>query len=300
MKSARVVLIGEPNVGKSSIVNAVVGEQVSVVTDISGTTRQEILGIKQGKNGLGEEYQIIFMDTPGMLRQKKTLLDKHMARSISNALASADVILYVLDATDIREEFITKVKNYEHSGKPLIIAVNKTDRSNFNKLYPKLQKLNSLNFVHAIIPTSCKNSDNINVLESEIAKLIFSFEPLEQGSMEKFDEDMYTTQSIKDMSIEIIRGELLKNLFEEIPHGVTVSIIDWIETNSEVEIKAEIYCDKPSHKPIIIGKKGSILKQVGMAARLQIQELLGKHVKLYTHVLVRENWKNKEDFVSST
>ncbi|MCL2851299.1 MAG: GTPase Era [Firmicutes bacterium] len=296
MKIGRVVLIGEPNVGKSSIVNAIVGEQVSVVTDVAGTTRGEILGIKSGVNLSGFSYQIIFLDTPGMLKQKKNLFDKQMAKAISTALASADIILYVLDATNIKDEFIAKIKNYEKTGKPLIIAVNKTDKTNFVKLYPKLDRLNKLDFVRAIIPTSCKTENNINVLESEIAKII-----LEHSlgcSVSGFDSELYTTQSVKEMSVEIIRGELLKNLFDEIPHGIFVNIAKWKETEIEIEIDAEIYCEKPSHKPIIIGKKGNVLKQIGISSRRKIEELVEKHVKLYTRVLVREDWKNKNEFLN--
>jgi len=284
-RTGRVALLGEPNTGKSSIVNAIVGEDVSIVSDKAGTTRDEIIGIKSGEN-----YQIIFLDTPGMLK-KQNLLDKAMAKSISNAVASADVILYVLDATDIRDEYIRKIEN--HAGKkPIIIAVNKTDRSTHAKLYPKLGRLNVLQGISAIVPVSAKTNFNIDVLEDEIAKA------LPQGDAQ-YEEDDFTTQATRKMAEEIIREQLLHMLRAELPHGIAVKIMNWKETSKQIEINAEIYCINARHKPMIIGKKGSVLKQVGIGARARLQELTGKHVKLYTHVLVREDWKNKKEFVES-
>jgi len=283
-KTGNVVLIGEPNVGKSSIVNKIVGEQVSVVTDIPGTTREQIKGIKTG-----DDYQIIFLDTPGM-HKAKTSLDKFMSKSISHAMRDADVVLYVLDATDIKDEYIQKIRNYDKTDKPMILVINKTDRSNMQKLYPKLAELNALEFVKAIIPTSCKDGENIAILEAEIVKHLPEGEP-------QFEKDDFTTSETRKMAEEIIRGELLKMLQRELPHGIAVKIIEWKQQKREVEIKAEIYCVKPSHKPMIIGKKGAVLKQVGINARKQIEELTGMHVKLYTHVLVREGWKDKKDML---
>ena len=280
-KCGNVVLIGEPNVGKSSIVNAIVGEQVSIVSDIGGTTRTQIRGIKTM-----DGYQIIFSDVPGMVGKKRNLLDKSMSKSISSAVADGDIILYVLDATNISDEFIQKIENYERLGKPLVLAVNKTDKTNFAKLYPKLEKLNKFTFVKSIIPISCKTKQNLDVLESELVKHL----PQAQA---RFGSDEYTDQPVKTMAEEIIRGELLKILYSEIPHGIAVSITSWKEVAKEIEIRAEIYCDKPSHKPIIIGHKGKNLLAAGVASRGQIQELTGKHVRLYTHVLVREGWRDK-------
>lgn len=279
-----VVLIGEPNVGKSSIVNKIVGEQVSIVTDIPGTTREQIRGIKNGR-----DYQIIFLDTPGM-HKSKTTLDKFMSKNISFSVKEADVILYILDATDIRDEYIQKIKNYQDAEKPLILVVNKTDRIKMQNLYPKLAELNDLGFVKAIIPTSCTKGDNIDVLEQEIVKYLPEGEPV-------YDKEFFTTQATRKMAEEIIRGELLKVLRQDLPHGIAVKIVEWKEVRKELDIKAEIYCTKPSHKPMIIGKKGAVLKTIGTSARTQIQELTGKHVRLYTHVLVREDWKNKGDML---
>ena len=286
-RTGRVALLGEPNTGKSSIVNAIVGEDVSIVSDKAGTTRDEIIGIKTGTN-----HQIIFLDTPGMLK-KQNLLDKAMAKAISNAVASADLILYVLDAMDIKDEHIVKITNLRDKH-PIIVAVNKVDRSSHQKLYPKLGQLNERvgKFARAIIPCSAKSGFNMDVLEREIALHLPTGQP-------QFDEDDYTTQPMRKMAEEIIREQLLHALYNELPHGIAVKVIEWRETSKQIEIKAEIYCNNARHKPMIIGKKGSVLKAVGIASRAKLEDLTQKHVRLLTHVLVREGWKDKKDFVDA-
>ena len=277
-KCGKVVFMGEPNVGKSSLLNALVGEDVSIVTDMAGTTRESVRGFLTS-----EGWQIIFLDTPGMDNRKdyRDSLAKYMGKSISNAVAECDVICYVLEATDVRDEYIQKIRNLQDK-KPLIVVVNKVDRSNFEKLYPHLAKLNGVGV--SVIPVSAKSGENLNVLRDEIIKF------LPEGSA-IFDADEYTDQSVKKMCGEIIRGALINNLQKEIPHGLAVRIVKFAEANKEVDINAEILCKKPSHKPIIIGKKGAVLKAVGIEARKKIEELVGKHVRLNTHVLVKENWR---------
>jgi len=279
-KCGKVVLIGEPNVGKSSIVNHIVGENVSLIADLPGTTQRAIRGVKTTN-----DFQLIFLDTPGM-HASVNQLHKYSQKSISHALAEADAILYVLDATLILAEHIEKIKNYESKDKPVIIAVNKSDKSSFQKLYPKLEELNKLDFVRDIIPVSAKVGTNMDTLERKLVELLPEGNPV-------FGEDHFTDQSLRQMAEEIIRGELLKLLEREIPHGLAVKIIEWKEGRREIDITAEIYCDKPSHKPIIIGHKGKNLKLVGEAARAEIRKIATRHVRLFTRVLVREGWRDK-------
>jgi len=274
MRCGKVVFIGEPNVGKSSLLNALVGEAVSIVTDMPGTTREQIRGVMNG-----DGFQVVFLDTPGM-GKARTDLDRFMNKSISLAHAEADVIVFVLDATNFKG--FEKVGNFT---KPVIVAVNKTDRSSFEKLYPKLQLLDS-RVVKAIVPVSAKTGYNLDVLVAEIVKL------LPEGG-KQFAEDEFTDQSLRKICAEIIRGELIKRLSAEIPHGLAVNVVEWKESGKDLEIKAEIIASKQSHKPIVIGKKGAVLKDVGIAARKQIEELTEKHVRLNTHVIVREGWKDK-------
>lgn len=293
MKCGKVVFIGEPNVGKSSLLNALVGENISIVTDMPGTTREEIRGILNSTDDICErmglairdEFQIVFLDTPGMGKAKKSDLDHFMNKSISGAHAAADVICYVLDATNFQN--IERIGNFT---KPVVVAVNKADRTNFEKLYPKLQLLGNLNAA-AIVPVSAKSGFNLDALVTEIIKLL----PMGE---KQFNDDEYTDQSQRKMCAEIVRGELVKRLSKEVPHGLAVKITEWKEQGKKLEIKAEIIVAKPSHKPIVIGKKGTMLKEVGIAARKQIEELTEKHVRLDTFVIIREGWKDKDNVLN--
>jgi GTP-binding protein Era len=280
-KFGTIVLMGEPNVGKSSLVNALTGEPVAVVTDMAGTTREQIRGILTG-----DDWQAVFVDTPGM-NKAHTSLDKFMNKSISNALANSDIILYVLDATDIAPQYIQKIKNLRDK-KPIIVAVNKVDRVKMENLYPKLAELNELSFVKAIVPTSCTREKNIQALRTEIIKLL-------PAGAAQHEADDFTTQPMKKMAEEIVRAELIKALRAEIPHGIAVQVVKYTDKPKEAYIKADIICAKQSHKPMVIGKKGSVLKAVGIAARKQLQEVTGKHIRLETFVVVREGWKDKSD-----
>ena len=280
-KCGKVVFMGEANVGKSSLLNVLVGEVVSIVTGMAGTTRESVRGVLSG-----DGWQIIFLDTPGMdKKMTRDGLQKFMSKTISGAVAECDIICYVLDALDIRDEYIQKIKNLE-AKKPVIVVVNKTDKTNFEKLYPWLEKLNSVRA--SVVPCSSKTGKNIDLLISEIVKLLPEGEP-------EFDADEYTDQSAKKMCAEIIRCSLIEHLHAEVPHGVAVQIVKWREKAQEVEIDAEIVCAKPSHKPIIIGKGGAMLKKIGISARKKIEELMDKHIRLNTHVLVRESWRDAKD-----
>ena len=279
MTNNRVVLIGEPNVGKSSLLNALVGEKVSIVTNLPGTTRDKI-------SGFTGNFEIF--DTPGM-HKSNNMLGKHMRKSISAAVAEADVILYVLDAVNFTERDIEKIANYRDR-QPVIVAVNKTDRTNFEKLYPRLEKLGELDFVRAIVPVSATTGFNVNILASEIAKLLPNT-PAAQ------DPDIYTSQSIRQMTAEIIRASIITHTRAEVPHGVAVLITKFNERKEITEIHADIICEKASHKPIIIGKGGAMLGKIGEWARLRIEAMLDANVNLQTHLVVRPDWKNDKELL---
>jgi len=293
----RVVLLGEPNVGKSSLLNALIEEPVSIVTDMPGTTRDQIRGFiyspserRGGATGDGVGLEII--DTPGMHKSGHTL-GRHMRKSISAAVADADIIVYVLDATNFIDQDIVKISNYCNK-QPIIVAVNKTDKSSVEKLYPKLEQLNKLDFVKEIIPVSAKTGFNIDVLSSSIHGIASANEAIPR---QELGSDSFTNQSIRQMSAEIIRKHLIQNLRSEIPHGVAVLITKFSESDKATEIHADIICEKPSHKPIIIGKGGATLKKIGTQARTEIEKLLDTHVQLFTHVIVRPDWKNSKEIL---
>jgi len=281
MKCGTVALIGEPNVGKSSLVNALVGESVSITSAKANTTRDKICGIKNGQG-----YQIIFLDTPGM-NTKRNMLDKYMGKQISSSVAQADVICYCM--TNITDAEIEKLKNYENRN--IIVVVNKIDTTSFEKLYPKLTKLNDIGFIKAVVAVSAKTGKNLDVLEAEIVKL------LPAGEAQFTDEDLFTTQSQKTMAAEIIRKNILELLDKEIPHGVGVQIIKWNEAKRTIEIDADILCDKPSHKPIILGKKGDMIRKIGSMCRIELQKTLNAHIQLNLFVKVKEDWRNNTNIL---
>lgn len=257
--------------------NALVGETVGIVTDLAGTTRGQIRGFVGG---------LEIVDTPGMLNGG-TLLHKHMRKSISAAVGSADAILYVLDGTNFDAAQVQKIANYRTKNIPVVVAVNKTDKTNIEKLYPKLELLKPLEFVRAVVPCSAKTGHNIDILKKE---LNFNIDD---------DGENFTDQSVRGMSAEIIRAHVIKNTRQEIPHGVAVVITKFTESQGVTEIHAEILCEKPNHKPIIIGSRGANLKKIGIDARTEIEKLTDTHVKLFTTVIVRPNWKNDRDIVAS-
>jgi GTP-binding protein Era len=287
VKSGAVAFVGEPNVGKSSLLNALVGERVSIATPTAGTTRECVRGFL-ADDATPPKWQITFLDTPGMDNRGRArdALDKIMAKNISAGVAECDVICYVLDAGDIRPEYIQKIQNLK-SKRKIIVAVNKVDRSSYEKLYPCLAMLNPLDLT--VVPVSAKDKTNLDVLVREIAAML-----PERPVSEIADPDLYTDQSVNKMCAEIIRGELILRLRDEVPHGIAVQISDWREKGNEIEIGAQIVCLKSNHKPIIIGKNGAVLKAVGIAARKKIEELTQKHVRLLTKVFVRDNWRDKD------
>jgi len=277
----KIAVIGAPNVGKSSIVNALVGEQTSIVTGLAGTTRGQI-------RGYTDTFEII--DTPGFGVKKKDLLSVNMRRNISSAVADADVILYVLDAANIESADIQKIENYRtgrYCDKPFVVAVNKTDRTNFEKLYPRLEGFKKLDFVKAIVPLSAKTGYNVDVLANELKKF--------NTGGGNSDLDTYTDQSVNKMAAEIIRCSVIKNTRDEIPHGVAVIVTKFTEKTDLTEICADIICEKESHKAILIGKGGAAVKKIGTDSRAEIEKLTGVHVKLVINVVVRPNWKNDPD-----
>lgn len=285
-KSGFVTVLGKPNVGKSSLINAIIGEKVSIVSPKPQTTRNNILGIYNTEN-----VQIVFTDTPG-LHQGGTRLDAFMQKSASSAKRGSDIIVYVLDGTKpIGKQDVAYIKGLKDQSEHLIVVVNKTDETTFEKLYPQLDKLNQLDFVNEIIPTSAIKGNNVDVLVNTIIKLLPEGIPY-------FDQDQYTNNSLRFMVAEIIREKALWLLQKEIPHGIGVEIVLFEETNKLVNISADIICEKQTHKQIIIGAKGNTLKDIGTRARVDIEKLLGQKVFLKLFVKVRANWRDKAYYVS--
>ena len=291
-KSVVVAVVGRPNAGKSSIVNAIVGEKVSIVSPKPQTTRDRITGIcTEGSR------QIIFLDTPGMFKPR-TKLDEHMDKSIRSSLGGdADVVLVVLDSTKGMTEADEKLITERLKCKaPLYIAVNKTDLKGYDGVYPILEKLNPLMTrvegmsVKDVIPTSCKTGRNIDVLKAAL------FEECKDGGF-LFPADEYTDRPVKFLIAETVREKALLFLQDEIPHGVGVSVRQVDESAQPIRISCDVIVDKPSHKQIAIGDGGEMIKRIGQSARRDIERMLGESVYLELFVKVRTGWRDRSDIL---
>lgn len=278
-KAGFVAVVGRPNVGKSSLINAMVGAKVSITGPKPQTTRNKILGIKTG-----DDYQIVFVDTPGEINPKNEL-GQYMKKSIDSAVNGIDVLLVVLDGTKIGEKDFILLEKYKNVKAPIFVCINKTDISKYDEVYPNLAKLNELPYITEFFSTSAKTGKDVETLVQKIV------ERLPEGEF-MFDPDQITDKSIRFLTAEIIREKALLFLQEEIPHGIAVDIPKFDERNKVVEIEAEIIATKENHKPIIIGKNGDMLKKIGISARREIENLVGKRVNLHTFVKVRENWQD--------
>lgn len=286
-KSGFVAIVGKPNVGKSTLLNKILKQKVSIVSPKPQTTRNKITGIYNTEN-----CQIIFLDTPGMHKSKNNL-DKYMEKSITNALEGIDCLIYMLDGLKpFEENELEKVKNYCKSGLPVILVVNKTDESSYEKLYPKLAKLNELTEVKEIIPISAKMGNNVDVLINCVLKYI-------PNGPCYYPQDVVSDKTEQFIAGEIIRERALWLLNEEIPHGVAVVINSFKEQLNIVKIDATLICEKEGHKKIIIGTNGSKLKQIAESARKEIEKMLNKKVYLSIWIKVKDRWRDNDFQVSN-
>ena len=279
-RSGFVAILGRPNVGKSSIMNRIVGEKVAIVSNHPQTTRNKLLGVATG-NG----WQIVFVDTPG-LHKPRTKLGEYMMKSAAEAREGVDAVLAVVDAQRIGGGDRAVLEDIGHMSCPKFLAVNKIDIVPPEKLMPQLAELNDLHF-DQIFSVSARTGKNIDLLTQKLV------EAMPEGP-KYFPDDMITDQPERVMCAEIIREKALNNLRDEIPHGIGVEIMQ-IKKQSDhlTEIQADIYCERDSHKSIIIGKQGAMLKLIGSQARTDIERLLGTKVMLRLWVKVREDWRNR-------
>lgn len=281
-KTMFVSLIGRPNVGKSTLLNAIVGEKVAAVSKKPQTTRNRITGI----HTVGCE-QYVFVDTPG-LHKPKNKLGEFMVNAAETAIPDTDAVIFMAEVNDSihpqDKEIIARIKKAKL---PAILVLNKTDVCNKAKLLDNMAKFNELHDFVSIIPASALKGENIDIILNEL-KPYFRNEPW------FYPEDMITDQTVRTISAEIIREKLLRLLDEEIPHGTAVTVEDYEETEKLIKIRAEIYCEKDAHKKIIIGKNGETLKKAATFAREDIEEMTGKKVFLDLWVKVKENWRDSE------
>lgn len=278
-RSGFIAVIGRPNVGKSTLMNTLVGEKVAIVSPKPQTTRQRIMGILNLDNA-----QIVLLDTPG-IHQSKTKLGVYMNKAVADAMQGIDGLIMMVDATDVRAMDHTIAEEYAQSALPCFLLINKIDLVHPQSLLALIDGFSKLPF-RAVLPISAKQGDGIDVLKKELIAI------LPKGP-KYFPDDMMTDQPERVICAELIREKALLYLSEEVPHGTGVEILKIDKKNDGfTEIHATIYCEKESHKRIIIGKQGQMIRKIGSAARSEIETLLDTHVHLDLWVKVRPGWRD--------
>ena len=280
-RSAMITVCGRPNVGKSTLTNALVGEKVAIVSPKPQTTRNRITAIV-----VRGETQFVLLDTPGF-HKARNRLDDYMVNVVRESVADVDCVLLLVEpipAIGPQEEAL--ICRIEEQELPAILVINKIDSIEKEKLLEVMAVYSARYSFDAILPVSAKTGDGLEELLREMDKYA-------QEGPHFFPDDMITDQPERQICAELIREKLLRNLDREIPHGTAVEITKFSEReNGLIDIEATIYCEKESHKGIIIGKKGAMLKKIGEQARTDMEAFLGTKVNLQTWVKVRESWRD--------
>lgn len=290
-KSVFVSIVGRTNAGKSSLLNAIVGEKIASVSDKPQTTRTRITGIKT----IGET-QMVFMDTPG-LHKPKNKLSTHMLNAAKNSVSDMDAVIFMMDCTNrfVSDEETEMLKSLMKSKFSVLLVLNKIDLlQDKSDLISLITELNSKYSFESIIPISVINNDGVSIVEDEVMKLA-------KESPHYFPDEKFTDQPERVLAAEMIREKLLIALDKEVPHGIAVGIEKMEERDDKdiLDISAVIYCERMSHKGIVIGKGGSMLKKIAGAARRDLEDFFRIQVNLQCWVKVKEDWRNKEGLIKN-
>ena len=281
-RTAFITIVGRPNVGKSTLMNHLLGEKVAIVSSRPQTTRNRIAGsLTKG------EDQFVFIDTPGV-HKAKNKLGEFMMKSVRASVGSADAVILIAEAGypagEIEKNLIGQIKKLEL---PSILVLNKIDLVNREKLAETIAGYAALHDFDAVVPTCAESGKNVEEVLEEASQFLYESDWM-------FDSDSLTDQPERQIAAEIIREKILRTMSDEIPHGTAVVIEDFTEDDEMIRIRAEIYCEKQSHKGIIVGKNGAMLKKIGTFAREDMEAFFGIKVYLNLWVKVKEKWRDNQ------
>lgn len=287
-KTAFVAIVGRPNVGKSSLMNKLIGEKIAIVSSKPQTTRTKITGVLTK-----EETQLVFIDTPG-LHNPKTKLSQYMVKQITESVGDVDVAILVVDGSkEINKAELDLIESFKKFGMPAVLAINKIDLMiDKTAIMKKINEFMEIYDFDAVVPISALNGSGVEALLAEMCKFAMP-------SPHFFPDDTLTDQPERVIVAEIIREKILRHTFDEIPHGTAV-IIDVMkerQSGGMMDIQATILCEKETHKGMIIGKQGALLKKIGTHAREDIEAFLDIKVNLQLWVKVKEDWRNREGVI---
>jgi len=287
-KCGYIAIIGRPNVGKSTLLNNILGLKLSITSRKPQTTRHQILGVKSIDEG-----QFIYVDTPGIHGGGKKAINRYMNKAASSVINDVDVLLFLVQAQKWTEEDQMVLDKLEHVEVPVVLVVNKADKiEEKEQLLPFLEEMNKKYSFSNIIPTSAKKGTNVEELENIVLQLLPENPPF-------FDEEQYTDRSIRFLAAEIIREKLIRELGKELPYQTTVEIEKYTEKEKITEIHALILVETKGQKNIIIGNKGARLKSIGTKARKDMEKLIDQKVFLQLWVKVKAGWSDSESALRS-
>ena len=282
LRSGFVAVIGRPNVGKSTLSNRIIGQKIAITSSKPQTTRDQIRTVYTSEKG-----QIVFLDTPG-IHKAKNRLGEYMVSVTKKSISEVDLILWIVEAEEkIGPGDRNIAKQLSGTATPVILVINKIDTKRKDELLAIIDNFRVLCDFAEIVPVSAKKGDNVDVLIDQIYKYLPKGVPF-------FDEDTVTDQPVRQITAELIREKALKCLDEEIPHGIAVTIETMQYLDDIVNIDATIICEKESHKGIIIGKGGAMIKKIGSSARYEIEKLVEKKVNLKLWIKVRKDWRESD------
>lgn len=287
-KTAFIAIVGKPNVGKSSLLNVMLGQKVAIVSDKPQTTRTKIMGVLTRDN-----IQLVFTDTPGYHRPR-TKLGEKMVKAVGDSISGVDACLFVVEPEgEMKDTELELIEKFKKEKMPVILAINKIDTvKEKTELMARIAQMAKYYNFEAVVPVSAVKQDGIDALMEELEKISFP-------SPHFFPDDTLTDQPERVIAGEIVREKLLRLLDKEIPHGIAVSIEKMRERDDAdiLDVEAIIYCERESHKGIIIGKGGNMLKKVSTYARQDMEKFFGIKVNLKCWVKVKEGWRNREGLI---